>query len=789
MRPRSSTLCAGFHTPVILRYDSKADWSPVGWSNADDPKVNSMMTFQVRTTNRSGGRRTRHQRQIRRCAASFIPVVLINLLAGFQSEALAADSATTLNIDRYDPASGIAISQQDSRIVIAWPIDSERRGRMTIDLLDNAPLIKSIGISGRNRTPFETIVEEADPILLLRVGERDLDRRGGWTIFFDRMQEKPSDVFPARIDRSTATAASSHQRATLTVGTLTAGPFQGELRWTFYSGSPFILQEAVVHTEQDGIAFLYDTGLTYPDSAPDEMSWHDSLGNFTSVSVDEVESARNLAVHGRAICAESDAGSLALFPPPHRYFYPLDFSDNLANIWIGAEYDDHPLPFGFGIRHDSGGDNRYVPWFNAPPGTTQELGLFLLITDRSSEQTLDEVARLTRSDRFAPLPGHTVFSSHYHVEHTRELLEAQTNDTDAEDATGRLPSGGEYSIPDRLVKPGFIEVFREMGIDIVHIAEFHFGRTPRMTMDERVQHLELLHAECARLSDDQFLLLPGEEPNVHLGGHWISFFPKPVYWVLNRPEGTPFKINHPELGEIYHVGGEADVLQLLRAEGGLAWTAHPRIKGSTGFPDNYRDRVFFTSDRFLGAAWKAMPADLSQPRLGSRVLDLLDDMSNWGDPKFVLGEVDVFKIEPDHELYGHMNVNYLRLDQIPRFEDGWQPVLDALRNGQFFVTTGEVLIPEFTVNGCQSGEIAEVSETGPALVQLKLQWTFPLAYAEIISGDGNEFRRQRVDLSETGQYGEDSVDIDVDLAGQRWVRVEVWDVATNGAFTQPVWLE
>ena len=214
-----------------------------------------------------------------------------------------------------------------------------------------------------------------------------------------------------------------------------------------------------------------------------------------------------------------------------------------------------------------------------------------------------------------------------------------------------------------------------------------------------------------------------------------------------------------------------------------------RIKGSAGFPDNYRDRIFFTSDRFLGAAWKAMPADLSQPRLGSRVLDLLDDMSNWGDPKYVVGEVDVFKIEPDHELYGHMNVNYLRLDHVPRFEEGWQPVLDALRNGQFFVTTGEVLIPEFMVNGRESGEISQVPDDGRSQVRLDLQWTFPLAYAEIISGNGSEIQRQRIDLSETNAYGEETMTIETDLAGQRWVRVEVWDVATNGAFTQPVWLD
>ncbi|PHS15402.1 MAG: hypothetical protein COA78_04905, partial [Blastopirellula sp.] len=343
-------------------------------------------------------------------------------------------------------------------------------------------------------------------------------------------------------------------------------------------------------------------------------------------------------------------------------------------------------------------------------------------------------------------------------------------------------------IPAELQSPGFVDVFKRMGIDIVHLAEFHNGRTPKLKAPERLKQLETLHQECLRLSDDKFLLLPGEEPNVHLGGHWISFFPKPVYWVLNRPEEKPFVTQHPKLGPVYHVGGEADVLRLLRAEGGLAWTAHPRIKSSTGFPDSYRDRLFYQSEQFLGAAWKAMPADLSQPRLGSRVLDLLDDMSNWGTPKVVLGEVDVFKIAADNELYAHMNVNYLRLDEVPKFEDGWQPVVDALRGGQFFVTTGEVLIPEFTVNGRKSGESATVEKDHKAEVRLDLKWTFPLAYADIIMGDGQNIKRQRVDLSATDSFGEISLKVDVDVSGQHWMRVEVWDIATNGAFTQPVYL-
>ncbi len=657
---------------------------------------------------------------------------------------------------------------------------------MTFDLADERPLLKSIDVSTREAA-YHSIATDLDPVVLLRVGPRDLARRDGWTIFFDRMQNKPSELHLATIKRMRATATSNARRATISIGDVVAGPFHGELRWTFFADNPYVLQEAVLQTSKNRVAFLYDTGLVFRDQLPERMCWRSSKDIDTQRVVATVKQAEKVAVHRRTICAEFPQGSIALFPPPHRYFYPLDFSDNLANIWIGPEYAKQRLPFGFGIRHDPSGDNRFVPWFNAPPGTRQEMGLFLFVSHENAEDTCNEIARLTRRDRFAPLPGHTVFSSHYHVEHTQELLDAQSSDPSSS-TIAQLPSGGTYRMPERLRDPGFVRAFREQGVEIVHLAEFHFGRTPRMTTDERLRHLAVLHAECSRLSDDKFLLLPGEEPNVHLGGHWISLFPKPVYWVLNRPDDKPFVAEHPQLGKVYHVGNKADVLQLLKAEGGLAWTAHPRIKGSTGYPDLYRDELFFKSDRFLGAAWKAMPADLSRPRLGWRVLNLMDDMANWGGPKYVLGEVDVFKIEPDHELYGHMNVNYLRMNQAPRFEQGWQTVLDTLSAGKFFVTTGEILIPRFSVSGRESGDVVTIPEGGSVPIRVDAKWTFPLSHAEIISGNGQTIQRERIDLSETGSFGEDSIKRNVNLSGQRWVRLEIWDVATNGAFTQPVWL-
>lgn len=697
-------------------------------------------------------------------------------------------SATVpLVTDRYDPACEIKIQSIPDGLRIDWPMGQQRTGRIVLDWNAEHPLVQSISVREAQGS-LHSVATGLDPVLFMRVGERQLTERKGWTIFFDRMQNKPHDQFRARLRRQRAVATSHGTRATVTLHDLTVGPFEGVLRWTFFVDSPFVLLEAVLATTQNGKAYLHDIGFTCRQgTSPRRLAWHDAQGELRRQPASSLTAARQLAVRGRAVCAEFERGALGVFPPPHRFFYPLDFSNNLQNVWIGPGYQEPSLPLGFGLRHEPKGDNRFVPWFNAPPNTEQELGMFFLVSPAGADVALEEIARLTRHDRFEPLPGHRVFSSHYHVEHTQTLLNAQDSDEPAAEQ-GTTASGSRYRIPPRLKNPGFTQVFRDMGIDIVHLAEFHFGRTPRMNQDERLRHLELLHAECARLSDDQFLLLPGEEPNVHLGGHWISFFPKPVNWVLNRPEGTPFVSEHPGLGKVYHVGGKADVLRLLRAERGLAWTAHPRIKGSTGFPDRYRDELFFQSDRFLGAAWKAMPADLAQPRLGSRVLNLLDDMANWGDPKFVLGEVDVFKIEPDHELYGHMNVNYLSIDQIPKFSDGWQPVLEVLRAGRFFVTTGEILIPHFRVQGMRAGETVEIPRRGKVTVRLQLKWTFPLDYLEIVMGDGNHVRRHRVDLATTKAHGQDQWDLEVDVADQTWLRLEVWDVATNGAFTQPIWL-
>lgn len=688
----------------------------------------------------------------------------------FWSRLALVTEQVALDVTQLDADAEVRITAGgDGAIVVDWPAGGMTRAIARLRASGKGPLIESLALRATAEASPRIIARDLAPFFALTVGARNLDTPGGWTIFFDKVHQRPYQRYRAELKLESARAQASGTRGKLTFSQLTAGPFSGELVFSFFAGSPLILAEAVVRTSEDRHAIIYDAGLVARPDDVERFVWSDHDDSVKSQPAADAKGDERSVRYRTIVAQTSRGGAVAVFPPPHKFFYPLDFADNFGFNWLGQNYPSAPPGIGWGIRQPPEGDGRFVPWVNAPPGTSQRLGVFYLLSADGATEALPTVRRYTHSDRYPVLPGYKTFTSHYHIEHTLDLIKQQA-------------ASGTNEIPAAIEVPGFKRAFRTLGVDIVHLAEFHNGQTPKLVAAERLRQLRTLHAECHRLSDDQLLLIPGEEPNVHLGGHWISLFPRPVLWVLNRPAGIPFAQQDSTGETVYHVGSADDVLALVEREHGLMWTAHARIKSSVGFPDGYRDRNFFRSPRFLGAAWKAMPADYSHDTLGRRVLDLLDDMNQWGEAKQVLGEVDVFKVLPGYELYGHANINYLRLDELPRFADGWKSVLDSLRSGQFFTTTGEVLIPEFSVAR---------SPGQPLTVRAQLQWTFPLAHAEIVGGDGAQVRRHRVALVDTKEFGrrELTVPLPPEFASCRWLRLEVWDIATNGAFTQPIHLQ
>src|SRR5260370_30740196 len=161
---------------------------------------------------------------------------------------------------------------------------------------------------------------------------------------------------------------------------------------------------------------------------------------------------------------------------------------------------------------------------------------------------------------------------------------------------------------------------------------------------------------------------------------------------MDRKPAQSFEEKSAKYGKVSSVADAKELLDLVRAEDAFVYQTHPRTKGSTGFPDQIRATAHFIDAHYFGAGFKALPSDLSSPRLGERAFKLLDDMSNWGMKKRLMGEVDVFQIDSTHELYAHMNINYVRLPSLPNF-DHYGKLIDALKRGGLFTTNGEMLLP------------------------------------------------------------------------------------------------
>jgi len=366
--------------------------------------------------------------------------------------------------------------------------------------------------------------------------------------------------------------------------------------------------------------------------------------------------------------------------------------------------------------------------------------------------------QFTHDDRYKPIPGFQVGVSHFHTHFHEQVLDAGSLD----------------------FQPPWIPTFRELGINIAMMSDFHGDGHAKDPGPLRLKDQKAYFDASRRHSDRDFLIIPGEEPNAHFGGHYTTVFPRPVYWTHVRQPGQPLVENHSEYGKVYHVGSPADELQMLTAENGLVWQAHPRTKGSSGYPDALRETDHFRSDRFLGGAYQSLPVDLSESRLCEvRCLGTLDDMNNWAGPKYLVAEGDTYAKYPDDDSYQHLMVNYIRLDRLPGFDEDWMPIVKSMRAGDFFVTSGEVLFKSFGLEG--SGN--------QRTIVADLEWTFPLEFVEVVWGDGQKTDRKIIPATDQPPFSSHRFRIPFDAAGKKWVRFAAWDSAGNGAFWQPVHLQ
>ena len=98
------------------------------------------------------------------------------------------------------------------------------------------------------------------------------------------------------------------------------------------------------------------------------------------------------------------------------------------------------------------------------------------------------------------------------------------------------------------------------------------------------------------------------------------------------------------------------------------------------------------------------------------------------------------------------------------------PVIQALKRGDSFVTSGEVLVPSFSVKGTGNERT----------IMADVEWTFPLEFVEVVWGDGEKTERKIVSATDLPAFGRHRFQIPFNVAGQKWARFAAWDSAGNG---------
>ncbi len=729
------------------------------------------------------------------------------LLAVGLCATLAAQSFTC-DLSGYKAMEGLKAEMRNGALEVSWDGARNQQLRAAFVVRDGQPMIGELlahkpGGSwimlGRNLSPEFQVTsgrrrlseQQMAPLRGLGIAlTPEVVDREKWNAFWDAPLMVPGQAntnldMPRKPEEIRRAWASYHAtgcrvrtdgaRVEVEFPGLEMGIFSGSLRFTAYRGTNLLRQEAIAKTEEPSVAYKYVAGLKGFGIGNDtRIVWRDVARGWQQYGLGGAVNADAVALkaRNRLGIVETGGGSLAFLPPSHKFFFAREIETNLGFVYyrkdsetsfaVGARQADREEPFKpYGVSdevwnrraNEARHDTFNFALYNAPPGTWQRMAVYYYLSPDDSRATQEAVMAFTHDDQYKAMPGYQVLVSHFHFHFNEQLTDAGTVD----------------------LQPSWLQVLRGLGINIAILADFHSDAHPNDPGPVRFKEQKVYFDGCRRFSDRGFLLIPGEEPDANFGGHYITYMPRPVYWSHAPRDKQPFEADDPQFGKVYHVGTAAQELDMVKREGGLFWQAHPRTKGSAGYPDAIRDSAPFLSDRFLGGSYQSLPVDQSEKRLcEGRCLALFDDMNNWAGPKYMIAEGDTYMKYPDDETFPQLIVNYVKLPAVPKFDEDWSPLVRAMRAGDFFVSSGEVLLRSSGVSG--------------RTYNAEVEWTFPLEFVEIVWGDGKTTGRQIVSATDLPPFGSKKFQIPFDPAGKKWVRFAAWDSAGNGAFTQPTHL-
>ena len=730
---------------------------------------------------------------------------------------LCSAQAPSCDLKTYKPQTGLQASQSASGVEFSWDGERGQMLRAVFTTREGTPIIHELAarkaggnwvVLGRDLTPEYDVVsgkrriseQQMAPLRKLPGGlTPEIMESQKWNAFWDAplvipgnpggsadLPRKPEEIKRANASFKAQACVVSTDGARLEIafpGSVAMGIFNGGLRYIVYKGSNLLRQEVIASTNEQSVAYKYNAGLKgFGIDSKTRVVWRDVAQQWQQYRFGGPVNNNAVPLTARnrlAIVETGTGGSVAVFPPPHKFFFSREIETNLGYVYyrkdgpgafaIGARMSENEQPYRpYGLSeelwekraHEARHHIHNFALYNAPPGTEQQMPVYFYLSAEDSRATHQAVLAYTHNDTYKPLNGFQVMVSHFHFHFSEQLTDSGSLDT----------------------QPSWASVFRALGVNIAILADFHSDSHPTDPGPIRFKEQQVYFEGCRRVSDDGFLMIPGEEPDATLGGHYMFVLPHPLYWSHAPAKGLPYSDTDARYGRVFHTSTPADELRLLNEQKGLMWQTHPRTKGSSGYPDAVKDWDHFKSDRFLGGSYQALPVDQSEKRIcEARCFGLLDEMNNWPSrsAKYLIAEGDTYMKYPDDETYPELEVNYVKLDRVPKFDEEWTPLLDKMRAGDYFVSSGEVLFHNWSVDG----------KGAKRTFSAEVEWTFPLDFAELVWSDGTKVERQIIPATTQAPFGKQVFKVPFDATAKKWVRFAVWDSAGNGAFLQPVLLK
>ena len=543
---------------------------------------------------------------------------------------------------------------------------------------------------------------------------------------------------------------------------LSMGVFSGTYRITFYEKSNLIKSEAIASTREESLAYLYcggfygfHLGQLYYRTLEREM-----VKEYPRRPLRSDDRRTNGVVRvnarNRILTLKQEVGAVAVFPPPHKFFWARQNENCVGYNYYYRNADDM---ISMGVRHNERHEADGDRWacYNAPAGTWQHMPFFMAVSADGAETCRELAMRYTNYDVFSYQEGYKRMLGHFHMSYHTFWEQDPHKEQD------------------------WMKLFKEMGCDIAMLCDFWVDGEQDDNRDaRRLDQLRYFEA-CRMHSNENFLIVPAEEiaerPNTGqkgaIPGHTMFVPSKPTLYSRHREKDQPFSEETPE-GTYYHWDTPESVIEMCRRENAFIFLPHPETKANDGYPMSFEDEEFYNDPLYWGMGFRYLPSDWSMERLiDGRVSSVWDDMNNKsGFPRYIMGELDTYEKEMRWDMYGDMNVTYVKLDRIPSAED-WTPLIETLKAGEAYVTTGEILLEDCRIG---DGNAAAV-----------VSFTFPMEFAEVVYSDGIRVDSVRMDLSDTHPFESRRLQFTFPK-GMKWARIAAWDVAGNGALHQPVFI-